>query len=103
MGNVALHQGVAAVFDLDAGHVLKDPVVAYIDVVAHTDINGRVLNAAQDVVLDQAVLPELGEDAVDAGVHNPVVADREVVARLAHDGVALVVGDLEPLHREAIA
>ena len=94
---------MAAVFDLDAGDVVEHLIVAHIDVVAHAHINGGIFNAREDVVLDEAVLTELGEDAVHAGIDDPVIADREVIARLAHDGVAFVVGDLEPLHREAIA
>ena len=94
---------MAAVLDLDAGDVIEHLIVTNIDVVTHADINGGVFDAREDVVFNQSVFAELGEDAIHPRVDDPVIADGKVIARLAHDGVAFVVGDLEPLHREAIA
>ena len=51
---------------------------------------------------DDAVLAQLGKNAVDTGVDNKVVADDEIVARLAHHAIALVMGNVEVLHRDTI-
>ena len=48
-------------------------------------------------------MTELGENAVKAGVDDPVVSDREVISRLPHDGIAFVLGDFEPLDAEAVS
>ena len=66
---------MAAVFDLDTSNVVEYLVVTHIDVVAHADINSRVLDAREDVVLDQAVLAKLGEDPIYTRVDHPVIAD----------------------------
>ena len=100
---VVLDDGVATVLDLDAGDAFEHVVVRDVDVVAHADIDRGVGDPRYDVVLDDAVLAELREDAVHAGVHNHVVADLEVVAGLPHDPVALVVADLEVLGDEVVA
>ena len=100
---VVLDDRVAAVLDLDAGDAVEHFVVRDVDVVAHADVDRRVGDLRDDVVLDHAVLAELREDAVDAGVDDHVVADLEVVAGLAHHAVALVVADLEVLDDEVVA
>ena len=69
-------------WDLDAGDAVEDFIVRDVDVVAHADIDRRVRDLRDHVVLDHAVLAELRKDAVDAGVDDHVVADLEVVAGL---------------------
>ena len=51
-----LDDRVAAVLDLDAGDAVEHVVVCDQDVVAHADVDGRVGDARDHVVLDDAVL-----------------------------------------------
>ena len=100
---VGFHQGVAAVFDLDPGDAFEHLVEHHIDIVGHAHVDRRVLDTGNDVVGHNAVLAQLGENPVDAGVDDKVVADNEIVTRLAHYAVALVMGDVEVLHGDAVA
>ena len=94
---------MAAVLDLDAGDAIEHLVIADIDVVAHADINRGILDAREDVVFNQPVFTELRKNAIHARVDDPVIADGKIIPRLTHYGVAFVVGDLEPFHREAVS
>ena len=91
------------VFNFDTRHVIEYLIVSNVDVVRHADIDSGILNFAQYVVLDKTVMTELGENAVKAGVDDPVVSDREVISRLPHDGIAFVLGYFEPLDAEAVS
>ncbi len=94
---------MAGVFNFNARNVIEHVVITHINVITHAHINGGIFNTTHHVIFNEAVLAKLREDTVYPGVHDPVVADRKVVARLTHDGVAFEVGNLEPLHAKAIA
>ena len=94
---------MAAVLNFDACNIVKDLVVAHVDVVRHSNIDRRIFNFTENVIFNETVVAKLRENAVEAGVDHPVVSNREVVPRLTHDGVAFVLRDFEPLDTKAIA
>ena len=102
MGNVPLNQCMTAIFNFNAGNVVENPVVAHVDIVTHAHVNGGVFNAAEHVIFDEPIFTKLGKNAVYAGIHYPVIADRKVIPRLPHDGIAFVVRYFEPLHGKAV-
>ena len=60
LGEVPLDQHMAAVFDLD-GDVVEHLTVAHIDVVAHAHVDGRILDAREDVVSIKPFSPNSGK------------------------------------------
>ena len=62
--HVAFDQYVPAVFYFDACDIIEYLVVADVDVIRHADVNGSILDSAQNIVLDEPVVTELREDAV---------------------------------------
>jgi hypothetical protein len=45
-------------------NVIEYLVVADIDVIRHADVDGSILDSAQNIVFDEPVVTELREDAV---------------------------------------
>ena len=93
---------MSAVFYFDARNVIEYLIISNVDVIRHTDVDGSILDPAQNIVFDEPVVTEFWKDAIQTGINDPVIANREVVTRLPHDGITLVLGDLEPLDTETI-
>ena len=91
-----------AVFYFDTRNVIEYLIISNIDVIRHTNVDGSILDPTQDIVFDEPVVTEFWKNAIQTGVNDPVIANREVVTRLPHDGIALVLRDLEPLDTETI-
>ena len=94
---------MAAIFDLDTGNIIKDFIVGYMDIVAHTNIDSGVFNARNHIVLNQTVSTQLRKDAIDAGVDNHIVANLKIVAGLAHNAIAFVFSDAEVFDHHIVA
>ena len=92
-----------AVLDFDASDIVEDLVIAHVDVVRHSDVDRCIFNLAENVIFDQTIVAELRENAVEAGIDNPIVSYREVIPRLPHDGISFVLRDFEPLDTKAVA
>ena len=91
-----------AVFYFDTRNVIEYLIISNIDVIRHANVDGSILDPTQDIVFDEPVVTEFWKDAIQTGINDPVIANREVVTRLPHDGIALVLRDLEPLDTETI-
>ena len=97
MGVVPLNQCVTTILNFDSGNAFENFVVFHVNVVAHSHVNSRIGNAAEYIVCYQSVLSKLWEDAVNARINDPVVADQEVVSCLTHNAISFVLNDLEVL------
>ena len=94
---------MTAVLDLNARDIIEHLIIANIDVIGHANVNRSVFDLTENIIFDKSVMTELGKNAVEACIDDPVVPNREVISRLAHDGIALVLGNFEPLDTEAIS
>ena len=103
MGIIVLDNGVAAIFNFDAGNAIKNLIVGDMNIVTHTDIDSGIFNARDDIVFHQPVSAQLREDAIDTGIDNHIIANLKVIARLPHNAIAFILGDAEVLDNHIIA
>ena len=54
-------------------------------------------------MFNHAVDAELGEDSIDTGVDNNIVANLKIITRLAHDAIAFVAGNFKVGDQDIIA
>ena len=95
-------EGPDGIFDLDAGDVVKNFVVADDDVAALADVNAGILRAADDAAFHQHAHAFDGINGVESWVLHDEVTISDVAGPVVDDTITGVVADEKTLHQELI-